>query len=48
MIEHDSKLSEDKVLHPAQLLKHTTELCNKLDELMALHHFFSSSHGVFF
>jgi hypothetical protein len=40
MITNDPKLSTTKALPRCELLKHATELCNELEELMALHNFF--------
>jgi hypothetical protein len=48
MTAKDSKLSAPKALPPSELLKHTTELCNELDELMTLHHFFYQAAEHFF
>ena len=48
MSEQDSTQSASKVLPPSELLKHTTELCNELDELMTLHHFFYQAAEHFF
>ena len=48
MTDQECKPSEPKVLPPVELLKHATDLCNELDELMTLHHFFYRAAEHFF
>jgi hypothetical protein len=48
MSDSKCKPSEPKVLPPTELLKHATDLCNELDELMTLHHFYYQAAEHFF
>ncbi|MBL4827252.1 MAG: hypothetical protein JKY66_06000 [Spongiibacteraceae bacterium] len=48
MNESDSTQSAPPALPYSELLKHTTALCDELNELMALHHFFYQATEHFF
>ncbi|MBL4827251.1 MAG: hypothetical protein JKY66_05995 [Spongiibacteraceae bacterium] len=48
MNESDSTQSAPPALPYSELLKHTTALCDELNDLMALHHFFYQASEHFF
>ncbi|MBL4828258.1 MAG: hypothetical protein JKY66_11210 [Spongiibacteraceae bacterium] len=48
MSKNDSTQSAPPVLPYSELLKHTTTLCDEMNELMALHHFFYQAAEHFF
>jgi hypothetical protein len=48
MNESDSTQSAPQALPPSELLQRATALCNELDELMTLHHFFYQAAEHFF
>jgi hypothetical protein len=48
MNESDSTQSAPQALPPSELLQQVTALCNELDELMTLHHFFYQATEHFF
>ena len=48
MTTNDSRPSASNALSHSELLQQTTALCNELDELMTLHHFFYQAAEHFF
>ena len=48
MSEQDSTQSAPKALPRSELLKQATELCDELDDLMAMHHFFYRAVEYYF